>query len=635
MAATRTPQESKAQTKPLFSKTSEESEALYHQYLGHPLVGIFDIRTETISLMPCIKERVEFATRDTISDDEETITDKVIIGGELFISINGRRNTSVRKLSKQEIEEYKQSGYAPRFIYHPDGGSLSAHQYLTYTLEIPALHHQFYRGFALTPQKILPPKIIWKSNGFNPDRIMSLDLQKKVTEAIYDWVLKDPIQRELFLTYENSKEKTVSLLEIYISKITNGEQKESFSTLQLSLIAFYCILTNKLYLLDKITEKYALDNLAKEFAPEQMGQAIIVLLENGHFELADKLLNQKSENYSAAIQHLIQRQPSKRELDAACINYLFANGKDKIIAEDKAPSSTDLWGLAEDQEKLFFLECFIKNPHTVKQISKERLGYYLWNLAHQEKHDEMLELLTKRPDTFVVDKTEKLPDFNRDDVMRLVISGKRRPSLELIQTLYEKIDKPFTLIYSFSLYTDNAFTKAIRSEYWDIVSYFINNSKLFSQQRLAKLNFAFATFVEKDCEKPVEINIKVKFIEALINNAASALEVIQIIRDAIIFNQKTRFLDATKGIIAPSFAVTMNKPILSLIASAKLKALEFLLLDDDVVDKFLQSSSEEIEKNISKILSSSTSETEEMFQYLMRQKKCEAKAMPTSPSLNQ
>ncbi len=178
-----------------FSKGLEESKALYHSYEneGRPLVGVFNIETKEISLVPCFFEKV------WLVEDEQG---NFIKGWKLFGLMR------IQELSQADTLKFNKLKFAPRFLSSQaaEDQYLSTHEYLLSLLnEID--HVEKYRGFTVTPGKKLT--FNWVSGALNSPRNdqgeiikrvrgseMLSDDRKQVEEMIMPWN-----------TYPQSREK--------------------------------------------------------------------------------------------------------------------------------------------------------------------------------------------------------------------------------------------------------------------------------------------------------------------------------------------------------------------------------------------------------------------------------------------
>ena len=118
---------------PRFSRNHEEGELLYRHFYNHPLVGVYNVITQQVSLMPCMKELVYLYTQDSIVESGYKLNEE---------------SRKIRLLTKAELDTCKQSSYAPRFMEDEMEKSISSHEYHLCLLgDID--NREDYRGFAV------------------------------------------------------------------------------------------------------------------------------------------------------------------------------------------------------------------------------------------------------------------------------------------------------------------------------------------------------------------------------------------------------------------------------------------------------------------------------------------------------
>ncbi|MDR3490674.1 MAG: hypothetical protein P4M12_01360 [Gammaproteobacteria bacterium] len=167
------------------------------KYPGIPLVGVFQIKTQEITLMPCIPQKVALLQNNL---------GEFIKGWEIDANLK-----HTKEIDANRLQDYIKLGFAPRIIYLGNEFEyISAHEYML-KLMGETKNESLYRGFAVTyfPNQAL--NFMWVSGALNSQRDekgrriqrtlgakMSEEYQHQIEDIIYKWVpeLKKPQPKE-------------------------------------------------------------------------------------------------------------------------------------------------------------------------------------------------------------------------------------------------------------------------------------------------------------------------------------------------------------------------------------------------------------------------------------------------------
>lgn len=138
--------------------------AVYNDYVGYPLIGIFNVENNSIMLFPAYKDRVQLFVNDS---------------GDIYAGNKLQKPHSIA-LTAEELEYYKRVQFAPRELEFPiesinplsESNVITAHEYVVELAEIKDKKTLAkLRGFTVTRETVdSKPTFEWKSGSLNSPR---------------------------------------------------------------------------------------------------------------------------------------------------------------------------------------------------------------------------------------------------------------------------------------------------------------------------------------------------------------------------------------------------------------------------------------------------------------------------------
>lgn len=394
------------QTLPEFSKDHKEAKAICHAFIGHPLIGVYNILDQTVHVMPSIRDRVR------LYEEKGEITHGEKVKDAHF---------EARPLVAEEIAEYKKLNFAPRYLHTkshfidflaPGHELLSSHEFLISRFMQSSLQNfpEYYRGFTVIPE-IKYPVFTWKSSSLNPKEqqpdgqyyVMNEKLQDAVKAIMTPWFAPRCELEEVYIdTYEKDKAT--------LKKILKEKEKtdfDKFTPLELGIYALYCLLL------------------------EETELARFLILNYPHIDL--NVYHPKGDK-----RYPIHLLVADEKPDIELIKFVCEKVKINVAVEN-SQRRTALF-IAAERGHINIATYFLRTPDLRKQFTSIQLRYAAVGLLKSKCYELANELLDNYPDILTFVMSEQNPDL---DSVRYLIEVRKLP--------LEKVSSDFFMTSSASI----------------------------------------------------------------------------------------------------------------------------------------------------------------------------------------